>query len=352
MPFDRPDFQTLLDRALADIQSRLPDASPQLRRSLLGVVARMHSGAVHGLYGYLDWLARQAMPDTAEAEHLERWGSWWGVTRKAASRASGEVTVTGTSGAVIPAGTMLARADGATYATTAEVAVSAAGTATAPAVADEPGQSGNADAGLALTLVTPLAGVRGALAAAGFGAGADEEADASLLARLLARVRNPPQGGAEQDYEAWALGVAGVTRVWVAPQEQGPGTVVVRIMTDDSTPDGIPTALDVAAVQAVIEAARPVTAEVTVVAPLPVPLDMTVRLAPNTAAVRAAVQAEVTALIRRQARPGGTIPLSHLREAISVAPGETDHQLVSPAADVAHGPGEIAVPGAIVWEDM
>ena len=72
MSFERPDLPTLIERAIADIESRLTGADARLRRSNLNVLARVHSGAAHGLYGYLDWLAKQILPDSADAEFLER----------------------------------------------------------------------------------------------------------------------------------------------------------------------------------------------------------------------------------------------------------------------------------------
>ena len=104
MPFNRPPLDLLIARSAASMQSRLPGTDAVLRRSLTGIVARMSAGTEHGLYGYLDWLARQLMPDTAEEEHLERWASIWGVSRKAAGHASGDVSITGTPGAVLPEG--------------------------------------------------------------------------------------------------------------------------------------------------------------------------------------------------------------------------------------------------------
>lgn len=352
MSFDRLEFAELLARAQADIESRLPDATPQLRRSLLGIIAYMHSGAIHGEYGYLDWMAKQLMPDTAEREHLERWAGIWSITRKAARAATGLVTFTGTDESVIDPGTVVTRADGATYATTAE-AVITGGSVQVAAAASETGADGNADAGLALTLVSPVAGIQSdAQATDGMSGGADEEVDTALLARLLTRIRQPPHGGARFDYETWALEVPGVTRAWCVAMELGAGTVTVRFMTDDTTANGIPTVDDVAAVQAYIDSMRPVTAEVFVLAPAPVSLDLAINLSPNTSAVKAAIEAEIIALIRREAEPGGAILVSHLREAISTAPGEFDHALVSPVADVDHATGEIAVPGTIIWGDM
>ena len=109
MPFNRPPLDLLIARSAASMQSRFPGTDAVLRRSLTGIVARMSAGTEHGLYGYLDWLARQLMPDTAEEEHLERWASIWGVSRKAAGHASGDVSITGTPGAVLPEGTICLR---------------------------------------------------------------------------------------------------------------------------------------------------------------------------------------------------------------------------------------------------
>lgn len=352
MPFNRPTLQQLIDRAAADIASRVPGADARLRRTLLGVLARMHAGAVHGLYGYLDWLARQLMIDTAETEYLDRWGSIWGVTRKPAAKAKGNVIFTGTEGAVIPAATSLARADGVDFTTDAEVAI-AGGQATATVTAVQGGANGNTPAGVQLSLVTPIAGVNGAatVGALGLTQGTDTETDDALRTRLLERIQRPPQGGSASDYVAWAKEVAGVTRAWVYPQELGPGTVTVRFVRDDDA-NIIPDAAEVQAVQDYIDERRPVTAAVTVVAPVAVPLDLTIQLKPNTSSVQAAVQAELADLLRREAEPGSTILVSHIREAISIAAGETDHVLVSPTADVTHNTGEIAVLGTITWQAL
>lgn len=349
MPFSRPPLQTLIDRVIADFESRLPGADARLRRSNLNVLSRIHASAAHSLYGFLDWISRQVFPDTAEAENLERWATIWSIPRRAAAFAIGQATATGTNGIVIPAATRFKRADGIEYETDAEVTI-AIGTATVALTAIEAGQNGNTSASTALTLATPIAGLNAAatVAVGGITNGADTETDASLRARLLKRIQQPPHGGAKYDYEAWALEVAGVTRAWVYPGELGLGTVTVRFVRDDDA-SIIPDVAEVAAVQAYIDALRPVTAALTVVAPVAVPRAFTVQLTPNTQTVRDAVTAELTDLIRRESEPGGTILLSHIREAISIASGETNHVLSVPAADVTHTPGQMATMGAITW---
>lgn len=350
MSFSRPTLTELIERVRADIDARVPGADSRLPLSLLNALAVVFAGAAHGLYGNLDWLSRQLFPDTAEVEFLDRWASIWGVARKAATFAAGPVDFTGIDGTDIPAGSTLRRSDGAEYTSDALVTI-AAGVASATVQAVEAGAAGNALAGHVLNLVSPIAGIDGAatVAAGGLAGGADTESDESLRDRLLARLRFAPHGGAAGDYERWALEVAGVTRAWAVAAALGPGTVAVRFMTDDLTIDGIPDAAKVIEVQAYIDGLRPITAGVTVSAPLPIALDFTITLTPNIAAVQAAVDAALTDLIRREAEPGAAILVSHIREAISTAAGETDHVLTVPAADVAHAVDEIAVMGVVTW---
>lgn len=349
MPFERPSLAELIAQAQADTEARLPGSDARTRRSNLNVLARVLAGTTHGLYGYLDFLARQVFPDTADAEHLDRWGAIWGVTRKAPSFAVGTLDFTGQTGAVIQAGSVLAAGE-IEFETDADVTFVGA-TASGAVTALTPGASGNLSAGLTVVFVSPVSGVAASatVAAGGLAGGTDAESDTALRARLLDRIRQPPQGGAAHDYAAWALEVPDITRAWIYPEELGPGTVTIRVVSDDAAGGPIPGAPKVAEVQAWIDARRPVTAAPTVVAPVAVPLDLSIQLLPSTQAIRGAVEAEIADMIRREAVPGGTILLSHLREAISLAAGESDHVLVSPVANVAHATGQIAVPGAITW---
>lgn len=349
MPFARPPLADLITRAAADIEAGLPGTDARLRRSNLAVMARMHAGAVHGLYGYLDWLAQQLMVDTAETVFLDRYAGIWGVVRVPAAFASGPVTVTGATGVVVPAGTQMQRSDGAAFATTADATL-VGGMVDVPVAAMVPGAAGNAAAGTQIAFVQPVAGVAsgGTVAAAGVVQGADRETDDALRGRVLARIQQPPMGGALSDYRAWALQVPGVTRAWVYPLEAGVGTVVIRFVRDADA-SLIPDVPEVAAVQAYIDDLRPVCAQVTVLAPTAAPLNMTIALTPSTTAVKAAVAAELADVLQREAVPGGTILLSHLREAISVAAGEVNNVLTVPAADVVHSPGEMPVLGTITW---
>jgi uncharacterized phage protein gp47/JayE len=348
MPFSRPLLPELINRTRDDIVSRLPNPD-LLRRSDGEVYARAMSGTAHGLYGYLDWLSRQLIYDTADGDMLERWASIWGITRKQATVATGQVKFTGTNGIVIVAGTQLAAYDGQLY-TTASDATIAAGIVWATVNAVIPGLAGNRLTGQTFTLQAPVSGVNSGALAGVMTGGTDTETDDSLRYRLLLRIKQPPQGGDKTDYEAWALAVPGVTRAWVYPQELGIGGVTVRFMMDDNYVNGIPLAGDVAVVAAYIDPLRPVTATVTVAAPVAVPLNFTINaLSPSNTTVKAAITHELSDLIDREAVPGGTIYLSHIREAISIAADEFDHVLTTPAANVTNVTGAINTMGTITW---
>ncbi len=355
MPFQRPTLADLRDQIRRDFNARLPGADALLRQSNLRVIADVFAGISYLHYGYQVWLSRQLFPDTAETVFLERWASIWGLTRRPATAALGAIAVRGTPGAIVPPGAEFQRLDRVRYQTEDGATLGADGTATVAVVAEVAGSSGEAVAGTTVTTVGAIAGVvaDATVADPGMAGGADQETDDQLRTRLLARIQTPPMGGSASDYVDWTLEVPGVTRVWVAPQEQGPGTVVVRFAMDDAAhPNGIPTAADVALVQAHLDAVRPVTAQVIVVAPIAHAIDITIAtLTPDTPSVRAAAEAELADTLFRNGVPGGTLFVSWLWEAVSVAAGERHHRIVQPPGDVTLGPGELPILGTVTYVD-
>lgn len=350
MPFDRPNLRELVTRALADINGRLSGAEARLSVATLNVLAVVQSGAVDGLHGHLDWLADQLMIDRCDEDHLARYASIWKVPRKAAGPSAGFATVNAFAALTVDAGTLIQRQDGVQYKTTAATNL-AVGAGALPVVAVVAGTAGNAVAGIALNLVTPIDGLDSSMTVgpAGITDGTEQETVDAWRARLLERIQEPPNGGTKSDYEAWALEVQGVTRAWVYPNEMGAGTVTVRFMRDnDASP--IPDAAAVAAVKSYLEAKRPVTAELYVVPPTAAPINFVfAQLSPNTSATREAIKAELADLLRREAIPGGTIKLSHIRAAISSAAGEEDYVLAWPVADVVNPVGSISTMGVPTW---
>lgn len=350
MAYQRPKIKEIIARVENDYESRLGISEPA-RVSFVKAQARAFAGAAHGLYGYLDFIAKQAIPDTAEDEYLERWASNWKITRQPATFAAGEVQFSGSDSSVIPAGSVLQTSSGIQF-TTDEDATIASGTATVAVTATQAGASGNVTTGTTISLQSPIIGVTSAatVQAPGITGGSDQESNDNLRSRLIARLQNPPQGGSAADYERWTLAAhPDVTRVWVVGRELGAGTVTVRFVTDDADTGLIPTQTVIDAVTEYIQLRRPVAADVYVVAPAQHTVNMSITLVPNTQVVRDAVTAELKDLFRREGEPGGQILLSRINEAISISEGEQDHTLTVPSANVQADPGAIPVLGTITW---
>ncbi|WP_434701554.1 baseplate J/gp47 family protein [Pseudomonas sp. D1-36] len=344
MPFETPSLPVLVDRTQSDL------ASDTLRRSDAQVLARTLAGTAYGLYGYLDWIAEQILPDRADEETLERIAQLrLTQPRNPAQPASGTASFTAVAGAVVDAETVLQAADGRTYRVTANV-TTVAGLNTVAVEAVDAGTLGNADVGLALTLVQPVAGVTNSFTvlAPGLTGGIAQESIESLRARVIRSYRVIPHGGSAADYETWALEVPGVTRAWCRGNYVGPGTVGLFVMRDgDDVP--VPNPAQLAEVKDYIEPLRPVTAELYVLAPVEVPVTYSIHPVPDTTAIRAAIQAQLIDLHDREAGLGETLLLTHIAQAISGASGETDHDLVSPVADVPAGINQLLTFGGITW---
>lgn len=350
MAFERPTLQQLVDRIKNDFTSRLTSSSAVLRKSVIFIMSRVMAGAIHLLYGFLEWISKQIMPDTAESAQLERWATIWGIIRKLADFAQGNVIFTGLDGVFIEAGTALQRADGATFKTTVDVTI-AGGTATVNVIADLAGVDGNTEDGIPLELISPIAGVQSTaiVAPVAITDGQDAESDELLLGRLLLRIQNPPAGGTAADFKRWALEVPGVTRAWVYPLNEGPGTVGIAFVLDGQTPTIFPDAPKIAEVQAYIDSKRPVTIDATVFAPGDFPVNFTLHISPDTPAVRAAIEEELKDMFTREAEPSAVILISHINEAISIAAGEYDHALSSPIANVDPGAGNLPTVGTFTY---
>lgn len=366
MPFSRPTLSALTSQVAQDIASQIPGADPLLRFSNLGITGKVLARLANLHYGYLDWIARQAVPYTATEEFLEGWAGLVGITRKPATPASGSASFTGTAGSVIPAGTGITRGDGAAYTTQADATVGGGGTATVSILADVAGVTGNADAGTALTLASAVAGVQAVgSAATALAGGADVEADDDLRDRMLERYQEPPQGGAATDYVEWAKEVPGVSRAWCLPEGFGAGTVVVYVMLDDAEAAnngfpqgadgvaaletrGLPATGDQLTVANHIFDLQPVTALVYVVAPTAAPQAFTIHGVASEQ--QGAVSAAIADVFRREGSPvGGTVPLSHIEAAIIAVSGVDAFVITSPTSDIATAIGAIPIVGAITW---
>jgi uncharacterized phage protein gp47/JayE len=374
MPFARPKLSDLKNQVARDIDAALPATDALLRFSNLGATGNAQANLSHLHYGYLDWIAKMAVPYTAEDEFLEAWAGLKGVTRKAAARATGSATFPGVTGTVLPAGTPIVRGDGETYTTNADATVDGTGNVTvvATAAADPAGllgTVGNCASGVSLTLGAAVSGIQsGGTAATAFTGGADIETDDSLRSRMLAAFQQPAQGGSLTDYIQWALKVPGVTRAWANPNGFGGGTVVVYTMFDQaeaahagfpqgtngvaaSEPRSAAATGDLLAVANAIFPLQPVTALVFSVAPTPQTVNFTITgLTTAGLTTRALIAAAIDGVFFLSGvATGGTVPLSLIESAIAAISGTQGFVITVPSGNIAVALGSLPVRGTITY---
>jgi uncharacterized phage protein gp47/JayE len=335
MPWFTPNLTQCRQMVRDDLTASLGGAA-FVGNTVLRVMSDAMAGIGALVLRYLDWLARQPMPDQAEKEWLDRHGNIWlvnsdGTTgRKGATTASGTVTFTGVGGVTVPAGSELVSPDGQAFYDTLEfITLSDTNPVEVAVRSSTPGVAGNVPAGTALALTVPQSGVDNAIVVDLRG-GEEVESDDQLRARVLARIRQPPMGGCAYDYEHWAMAIPSVTRAWCAPREMGMGTITIRFMCDALRADngGIPTQDDVNVVRNYIDTVRPVAIrDFFVEAPVPEPINFNLTLKQDSLALRAQVEASVDAMIHDKAKPahqengelvpGTTILASWVAEAIN-----------------------------------
>lgn len=369
MPFARPTLTALQALVASDITTELAGADALLRFSNLGVTGRAQAGLANLHYGYLDWIATQAVPFTCTDEFLEGWAALKGVQRNPATVATGLVSFAGTPGTPIPAGTRITRGDSVGYTTTAAAVMPAGGSVVVPVAADPDmtgltGAIGNAPAGTVMTLAQSVPGVQsGGVASVDFTGGADIEQDDSMRSRMLAAFQQPPMGGDQNDYVTWALQAPGVTRAWCTRNGFGPGTIVLFVMLDvlraagggfpvggngvaAGEPRGAPATGDQLAVANYLLPLQAAVGLVYVVSPVATSFDFQLTGLPVSA--RAAAVDAIAGVFRSTGQPGGTIPYGQLWSAVAAIAGGTYFTL-APTTDVVCATGHIPVVGNVTY---
>ena len=240
-----------------------------------------------------------------------------------------------------------------TYETTEQITIDANAATPVAIRALNPGTIGNQVEGTEMALMNVPPNVDPTAFVVTLENGTDTETDDELRARILKRIREPPMGGDESDYEQWALAVPGVTRAWAVGMEMGIGTVTVRFMMDDlrADNDGFPLPDDVATVAAYVNVKRPVTVkECYVLAPLRQPIDFHIlNLVPDTPAIRAAIEVQIDSMLYALAAPGQTIFAAWKYSAVMTAPGVYSFDMTNTSDDVMPDVGHLATLGDIYY---
>jgi uncharacterized phage protein gp47/JayE len=272
--------QRMLDAVPSDLNKRegsfiydgISPAAIELALAYIELDRVINLGFIQTTYGqYLDYRA---------AEH--------GLTRKAATKATGQVTILGSQGTVVPVGSVFATGSGVEFETTDEVTIDETGQVSADIEAVDAGTGGNVPAETITEILVSIQGVTDVINNDPTEGGTDEETDDALVSRLLEKVRLPATSGNVAHYKQWALEVAGVGDAKVFPTWDGPLTVKVAVIDSNKQPASAEIVQDVAGY---IEEVRPIGATVTVESAAGLNIDVSATVVLDTGAVLADVQA-------------------------------------------------------------
>lgn len=349
MAYYRKGLEEISNNVRSDFQSSL-NKLPN-RRDLTDALCKTIAGASYSWHSAIDYVLDQCFVDTMDEENLIKHGQSFGIERKQATKAHGEVTFILQEKAEvnIPIGTIIETEDGKQYKTT----TSNTSDLKVQVIALLAGQKYNLTQGVELNLINPINGVVNAIVSEkGINGGVDIENIENLRERIKFRKRNPPRCGTESDYIAWAQEVAGVTRSWCKGQTPREGQVTVWFMTDGLTADGFPTEDKIQEVQDYIDELRPSEAPVIVAKPIKKVVDINITgLEPDTAENKSKIKARVQEFFFKQSTLGGVLSWNRLNATITNTAGVQSFKLTNPTDDVIASANELAVLGEITYGD-
>ena len=219
----------------------------------------------------LEQLYKACFADTSWGEYLTMIAEQYGVLRRAATKATGTITLTGKG--IVPTGSLFTTAAGTKFQTLEYRNVN--GTADVPVEAVNAGEAGDVKENTITVIPMSIPGITAVTNAKATSGGYDEEDDEDLLKRYLEKVRLPATSGNKYEYYEWAKSVSGVGDARVQSLWNGPGTVKVIIV--DANMQVAPASL-IQSVADDIETVRPIGATVTVVSPTPIPVTITAKI--------------------------------------------------------------------------
>lgn len=349
--------QAILEELLAAYEA-LSGARPD-DASDAGIRLRVLAGQLFGLHARIGWLERQVFPDTAVGEQLDKLAALWGLARKAASYAEGQLCFSRPEAEELPelelpAGVLCAApgTQGRQFSTLERAVMPAGQTSVCVrARALEPGASSNVAAGTVTLPVNPPQGVTAVTNPQPFDGGADIESDERLRGRLWDALGRMPNGANAETYREKALSYETVLEASVLPRARGAGTVDVVILTAAETPD----AALLTRMQADFSREREIGTDVQVRAAVRTRMDLSARVlveygydpAQVTARCEDALRGFLTALPL-----GSPLLAARIGEALFHVEGVANYALTSPTADTLLSADVKLYPGVISVQSM
>ena len=321
------------------------------------LAARLYALAaqVWSLYVQTDWVARQAFPQTAEGEFLDRHAQLRGLERKPAAAAQGRVVFLALEEAAvpreIPQGTVCMTAGLVRFETTGKAVLEAGALeAEAPVRALEPGAAGNVSAGAILSMAVAPMGIASCTNREPCAGGTDRETDEALRRRVLDSFRRLPNGANAAFYQQGALSFDQVAAAAVVPRPRGVGSVdvVPAVMA------GLPGQELLQELEDYFNERREIAVDLKVRAPGTVRVNLSVQVVPREGQDKAQVLSRVEAALRGWFTGellGQDILRARLGELIYHCDGVANYAITAPAADIPVADDVLPVLGTLTVEE-
>ena len=178
------------------------------------------------------------IPEFSYGEFLDGHARRNGMNRRAATAASGELTITGTPNTVIPAGSLFSTAavndkPSVDYRTIEAATIPAIGSVKVDVECTQTGIVGNTTENTIILVASRLTGITAVTNEDPLTGGTEEEDDESLIARVMEFDKNQGESyvGSATDYKRWATSVSGVGNATIIPAQDTSGLVTI-ILTD------------------------------------------------------------------------------------------------------------------------
>lgn len=183
---------------------------------------------------------KQILPEWSYGDFLEGHAKSRNLTRRAATAASGELTITGDAGTVIPTGSLFSTASvneeaSVDYATTESATIPESGVVVIPIQCTKTGTTGNTAANTIVLVSSKNNGISSVTNEEAVTGGTEQESDESLRERVQEHDRTIGNSytGNISDYKRWATSVPGVGEATIIPAQDTSGLVQI-ILTDSN----------------------------------------------------------------------------------------------------------------------
>lgn len=182
-------------------------------------------------------------PEWSYGEYLDGHAKTRSITRRAATAAIGELTITGNKGVIVPEGSLFSTAainnePSVDYKTLEEVTIPDSGTIKVEIQCTQTGIIGNTTENTIVLVGNRINGLTSATNEKEVSGGVEEEDDESLIARILEYDQSLGDSftGSVADYKRWATSVNGVGEATIMPADDNTGLVKIILIDANGDP--------------------------------------------------------------------------------------------------------------------